>query len=81
MPRKNPKLIVASVRTTEARHAVSNQHTLIARLKAAGHPTLEAEQTLLTYLSILSHLEAHEKKLKEERRARKTETKNRKISN
>ena len=35
LPRRNPKLIVASVRTAEARRAVNNQHVLIARLKVA----------------------------------------------
>jgi hypothetical protein len=80
MPRRNPKLIVASMRTAEARRAVDNQRGLIARLKVAGHPTSEAEQTLQTYLSILEHLEAHEQKLREERRAKKTSTKKPKIS-
>ncbi len=75
MPRRNPKLIVASMRTAEARRAVNNQHVLIARLKVARHPTSEAEQTLAMYLSILAHLEAHEQKLRNERRAKKTETK------
>jgi hypothetical protein len=44
------------------------------RLEAAGHPTSDAEQMLQTYLSMLEHLEAHEQKLREERRAKKTET-------
>ena len=35
MPRRNPKLIVASMRTAEARRAVDNQRGLIARLKVA----------------------------------------------
>lgn len=75
MPRKDPKLTVASRRTAEARRAVNDQHTLIARLTVAGEPTLEAVQILQTYLSILWHLEAHEEKLRKERRAKKTETK------
>ena len=81
MPRKDPKLIVASVRSAAARRAVNDQHILIAKLKVAGQPTLEVEQTLQTYRSILRHLEAHEEKLRNERRAKKTETKKPKISN
>ena len=75
MPRRNPKLIVASMRTAEARRAVDNQHGLITRLKVARHPTSEAEQTLQTYLSILANLEAHEQKLRNARRVKKTSTK------
>ncbi len=80
MPKPNPKLIVASMRTAEARRAVDNQRGLIARLKVAGQPTLEAEQSLQTYLSMLRHLEVHEERLRKERRAQKTETKKPKIS-
>jgi len=75
MPRRNPKLIVASMRTAEARRAVDNQRGLIARLKIAGHSISEAEQTLQTYLSILANLEAHEQQLRNARRAKKTSTK------
>ena len=81
LPRRNPKLIVASVRTAEARRAVNNQHVLIARLKVGGHATSEAEQNLETHLSILRHLEAHEQKLRKERRVKKTSTKKPEISN
>ncbi len=75
MPRRTPKLIVAAMRTAEARCAVDNQHGLITRLKVARHPTSEAEQTLQAYLSILANLEAHEQKLRNARRAKKTSTK------
>jgi hypothetical protein len=70
-----PKLVVAALRSAQARRVVANQRDLIARLKAAGHPTSEAEQLLQTYLSMLKHLEAHQQKLRDQRKAKKTETK------
>ena len=70
-----PKLVVAALRSAQAKRIVANQRDLIARLKAAGHPTSDAEQMLQTYLSMLEHLEAHQQKLREQRRAKKTETK------
>jgi hypothetical protein len=70
-----PKLVVAALRSAQARRVVAKQRDLIARLKAAGHLTSDAEQMLQTYLSMLKHLEAHHQKLGDERRAKKTETK------
>jgi hypothetical protein len=70
-----PKLVVAALRSAQARRVVANQRDLIARLKAAGHPTSKAEQLLQTYPSMLKHLEAHQQKLRDERKAKKTETK------
>jgi hypothetical protein len=71
MPRPNPKLIVAAMRSAEARRAVDNQRGLIAQLKALGESTSDAEHTLQTYIRMLEHLDAHEQKLREQRRAKK----------
>jgi hypothetical protein len=70
-----PKLVVAALHSAQAKRIVANQRDLIARLKAAGHPTSDAEQMLQTYLSMLEHLEAHQQKLRDQRRAKKAETK------
>ena len=75
MPRSDPKLIVAAMRSAEARRAVDNQRGLIAQLKALGQSASDEEQTLQTYVSMLEHLEAHERKLREQRRAKRIETK------
>jgi len=75
MPRKHPKLIVAAHRAAEARRAVENQRGRIAVLKAKGESTLEAEATLQMYLSSLKLLEDHESKIRQERKAKKSETK------
>jgi hypothetical protein len=75
MPRKSPKLILATERAAEARRIVARQEQLIAVLKATGQPTLEAEQTLQLYMSALKVLEGHERKLQAERRAKRRETK------
>ena len=78
MPRKSPKLILAAGRAAEARRIVARQEQFIAGLKASGQPTREAEQTLQLYMSALKTLEGHEQKLREERLAKRRETKKRK---
>ena len=75
MPRKQPKLILAAFRLAEARRIVANQRGLIAILQAKGELTLEAEGMLEVYLSSLKLLEDHEWKMRQERKARKGETK------
>ncbi len=75
MPRKHPKLIVAAHRAAEARRIVADQRGLIAMLRAKGESTLEAEATLQMYLSSLKLLEDQEWKLRQERKAKKGETK------
>ena len=75
MPRKQPKLILAALRAAEARRIVANQRGLIAVLKAKGESTLQAEATLQMYLSSLKLLEDHEWKIRQERKAKKGETK------
>ncbi len=44
-------------------------------LQAKGEPTVDAEGMLLVYLSSLKLLEGHEWKLRQERKAKKGETK------
>ncbi len=75
MPRKQPKLILAAFRAAEARRIVANQRGLIAVLQTKGQPTLEAEGMLEVYLSSLKLLEDHEWKMRQERKAKKGETK------
>lgn len=75
MPRKNPKQILAAVRAAEARRIVARQEQLIAGLKASGKPTLDAEQYLQMYIGALKHLEDHEHRIKEARKAKMRETK------
>ena len=77
MPRKKTKFIVAAHWVAEARRIVADQHELIMTLKASGHPTLEAEQALQTYLSALKHLEDNERRIREADKAKKGETKKR----
>jgi hypothetical protein len=75
MPRKKATLIAAAHRVAEARRIVANQHGLIARLKASGHSTVDAEGTLRMYISACKHLEDHEQKVRTEGKAKKRETK------
>jgi hypothetical protein len=75
MPRNQPKLILAGHRAAEARRIVENQRGLIAVLKVKGESTLRAEATLQMYLSSLKLLEDHEWKIRQERKAKRRETK------
>jgi hypothetical protein len=75
MPRKQPKLILAAHRAAEARRIVANQRGLIAMFKTKGESTLDAEGMLEVYLSSLKLLEDHEWKIRQEREAKKRETK------
>ncbi len=74
MSKGDTKLVVAEGRTAEARQIVARQSELIAKLKASGQPTLDAERTLLTYISALKHLEAHAAIIRADVSARKHET-------
>ncbi len=62
-------------RAAEARRIVARQEQLVAGLKATGRPTLDAELYLKAYIEALKPLEAIELRLREERRAKKRETK------
>lgn len=75
MPRKKQKLIVAAHRVAEARRIVADLNDRIVTLKASGRPTLEAERALETYVSLLKHLEDHERRIKEQDKTKKHETK------
>ena len=75
MPRQSPKLMLAALRVAEARRIVTEQNMQIARLEIAGEPTLDAKKALQSYESALRHLEGHEQRLREERRAGTRETK------
>ncbi len=68
-------MILAAYRAAEARRIVANQRGLIAMLKSKGEPTVEAEGMLEVYLSSLKLLEDHEWKVRQDRRAKKRETK------
>jgi hypothetical protein len=54
MPRKSPKLAELRARIADARRMVDIQIGLVARLRAMGKPTLEAEDLLNTYISGLA---------------------------
>jgi hypothetical protein len=75
MSKGDAKFVVAEGRTPEARQIVSRQSELIAKLKASGQPSLDAERALLTYMSALKHLEAHEAVVRADVNARKHEIK------
>lgn len=77
MPRRSPQLILAIERATEARRIVARQQQLVEGLKASGKPTLEAEEILQLYVSALNALEDHERRLKEERKAKNRQSKKR----
>ena len=70
MPRCKP-LVVAIGRAAAARRIVSAQRKLIRRLKVAGEATLDAEQTLGTFVSALQHLEDHKRLIAEKRKLAK----------
>jgi hypothetical protein len=74
MPRKISKLRIVTLQLADARRIVAERQDLVAKLRAFGQPTIEAEATLRTYLSALTHLEAHESKLGAEAAAKKGET-------
>jgi hypothetical protein len=71
LPRRNPKLIVASVRTAEARRAVNNQHVLIARLKVGGMQHLRLNKTLRRTSAYLGTLKPTNKNLEKSAESKK----------
>ncbi len=66
---------MAAHRVAEARRIVAEQHQIIAKLKAFGRPTLDAEIALGMYVSSLKHLEDHEHKIRTEDKVKTGETK------
>src|SRR5262245_7806477 len=78
MPRKSgkkTKLALLSDQIAEAGRIIDAQQALLKKLRIAGAPTQEAEGAMRTYASSLSHLLAHERKLEEDAKAKKGETK------
>ena len=59
----DPKALASARHVAEGRLIVSRQKLRIAKLKAAGCSTLDAEQTLDVFESILRIFEARERKL------------------
>ena len=70
--------LLAACRVAEARQIVADQRTIIASL--ADQLALEAEGSLQTYLSALTLLEAHERRIREENRTIKGETRKRRAA-
>jgi hypothetical protein len=62
------------MRTAEARRIVAHQHLTIAHLKAAGDCSAGAESSLEIYLTALKLIEDHARKIREENRAKRGET-------
>ncbi len=54
---------MAAQRAAEARRIVDSQRDLIAKLSAAGLPTLDAERSLQVYISSLTLLEDHARRI------------------
>jgi hypothetical protein len=65
--------LLAAFRVAKAKRIVADQRVLIARLRAAGQPTLDAESSLQIYLSALKLLEAPEQRIREENKTKKGE--------
>ena len=61
----------AAFRVARAKRIVADQRVLIANLRAAGQPTLDAESSLQIYLTALKSLEDHERKIQEENKAKR----------
>ena len=72
--------LLAACRVAEARQIVADQRAIIASLRAADQLALEAEGSLQTYLSALTLLEAHERRIREENRTIKGETRKRRAA-
>jgi hypothetical protein len=75
MPKKGPKLVALSEHIAVARRIIEEQQALLQKLRVDGQPTREAEGALRTYVSSLMHLLAHERKIKEEAKAKRGQTK------
>lgn len=74
MPKKTPKLVALTDHIAVARRIIDEQQALLEKLRSSGQPTREAEAVLRTYASSLKHLLAHERKMKEDAKAKKGET-------
>jgi hypothetical protein len=74
MPRKRPKLIALEGHIAVAQKIIDGQQALIERLRRSGQATREAEAALRTYVSSLMHLLNHERKMKDQAKAKRGET-------
>ncbi len=75
MPSKRPKLVALAKRIAVVRRIIDQQRALLERLRISGQSTVEAEATLATYASSLTHLLYHERRMREDAQAKKGETK------
>jgi len=75
MPKKRPKLVALVKRIAAVRRIVDQQQALLERLRITGQPTTEAEGALRTYVSSLTYLMDHERRMREDAQAKKGETK------
>jgi hypothetical protein len=75
MPKKRPKLVALVKRIGVIRRIINEQQALLERLRITGQPTSEAEGVLRTYVSSLTHLLDHERRMREDAKAKKGETK------
>ena len=75
MPKKGPKLVALSEHIAVARRIIEEQQALLQKLRVDGQPTRDAEGALRTYASSLMHLLGHERKMREEAKAKRGETK------
>ena len=75
MPSKKPKLVALAKRIAVVRRIIDQQQALLERLRISGQSTVEAEAMLATYVSSLTHLLDHERRMREDAQAKKGETK------
>ena len=59
------ELMMASRHVAEGQRIVARQKAMIAKLKPAGHSTLDHEQTLRVFESTLRIFEEHERQLRQ----------------
>lgn len=64
MTYKDSQLAVATQHVAAGKRIVARQLDLIARMKAAGHPTSEHERTLRLFMDTLTIFEDHERELR-----------------
>ncbi len=70
MADKVSQLALAAQHVAAGKLIVARQLALIARLRAAGHTTLDHERTLATFINTLTIFEDHERELRRADRER-----------
>ena len=73
MREKKPKLVVLVKRAAEVRRIIRQRQALLERLRITGQPTTDAEGVLRTYVSSLTHLLDHTRRMREDAQAKKGE--------